>query len=322
MKKEYSTIKYSFRWFWVLCLLLAGCSSSRSEPAVPEQPAVTATPIFARAPTDSPATADQPATTTPFTPFSNSADATATPSAVTTPTTPTSTLTPEAPEDSTGVPATASNQIFLPVILNASSELDTLAQPTQDERIDQVVVYDEQLANHWSAEQSYWVDYDLAATDYAYTGTTAIAITPDRYASKFFLTVESPPEAAYDRDQIIGVSFWLSGGANMVENDDLVVTVVGSNDYTYWVPDDTSVSSQFEGEELSDDLPLFSETRLYYLDINRSIPPGTWVEVIVWLDELIYDSPYNYITGIYLKNDEDFLQTYYIDQISFLLERE
>ncbi len=321
MKKEYSTITYSFRWFWVICLLLAGCSSSRSEQVVPEPPEATATPIFALAPTDSPATADQPATTIPATPFGTSSDATATPSDVTLPITPTHTLTPETLEANTVIPATASNQVFLPIILHSLSALDTLAQPTQDERITQVVVYDEQLANHWSAEQSYWVDYDLAATDYAYTGTTAIAITPDRHASKFFLTVESSPEAAYDRDEIIGVSFWLSGGANLIENDDLVVTVVGSNDYTYWVPDDTSVSDLLENDP-REDLPLFSETRLYYLDINRPIPPGTWVEVIVWLDDLIYDPPYNYITGIYLKNDEDFLQTYYIDQISFLLERE
>jgi len=320
MIKQYQTINYSLCWVWIVCLLLAGCSSSRSEQTIPEQSQATATPIFALAPT---APLDQSVAdpNTTATSFASAENTTVTPATVASPTTLTNIPTSANLEESTSITTTTNNQVFLPVILHSFLELDTLAQPTQDERIAEIIIYDDQLAANWTAEQRYWVDYDLAATDYVYTGSTAIAITPSQRASKFFLAVESPPEAAYSRNEIIGVSFWLSGGANLVENDDLVVTVVGSNDYTYWVPDDTSVSELLENDP-RDDLPLFSETRLYFLDINRPIPPDTWVEVIVWLDELIFDPPYNYVTGISLKNDEDFLQTYYIDRISFLLERE
>jgi hypothetical protein len=323
MIKQYQTINYSLRWAWIVCLLLAGCSSSRSEPVTPEQPHPTATPLFALVPTTSPAgiPKDPDPTATAFTPLTAVDDTTIPPAVTVIPAALTPTPTPEDLAGSTNITATAAHQIFLPLTLHAVSELDTLAEVTEDERIAEIVIYDDQLAANWTAEQSYWVDYDLAATDYVYTGTRAIAITPSREASKFFLAVESPPEVAYDRDEIIGVSFWLSGGAGLIENDDLVVSVLGSNAYTHWVPDDTSVSEQLE-EELTDGLPLFSETRLYFLDINRPIPPNTWVEVIVWLDNLIYDPPYNYITGIYLKNDADFLQTYYIDRVSFLVDQQ
>jgi hypothetical protein len=73
------------------------------------------------------------------------------------------------------------------------------------------------------------------------------------------------------------------------------VTVLGSNSYTYWVEDDISVKSIYE--------PVFSETRLYYLGVNRTIPPNTWVKVELWLDERIYDPDYRYVTGFYIKNE-------------------
>lgn len=243
--------------------------------------------------------------------------------------------TPAAPITPTATPPATSAELapdirqrmFLPMLFHPTSsqdlrtettELDILAETTEDENIAEIVVYDDALDPNWTAEQSSAVSYDLAATSYTYSSTTAIAITPDKEFGRFFLTVRPETTVAYRSDQVLGISFWLSGGDKLIENDDLAVTVIGSNDYTYWVANDTSIP--IEGE-ITEDLPLFSETRLYFLDVNHSIPAGTWVEIIVWLDELVYDPDYNYITGIYLKNDADFLQTFYIDRVSLLLER-
>jgi hypothetical protein len=323
MIKQYQNLKCFLHWVWLVCLLLAGCSSSAPENEALEQPQSTATPIFALVPTTSPAgiPMDPDSTAPAFTPLTNADDATIPPAVPVSPAALTPTPTPEDIQSSTSITTTASHQIFLPLMLHAVTEMDTLAEPTEDERIAEIIIYDEELAPNWTAEQSRGITYDMATTDYVYSGAVATAITPTKTYGQFFLTLNAAPEVAYDRDEIIGVSFWLSGGASLIENDDLAVTVLGSNDYTYWVPDDTSVAEQLE-EELTDGLPLFSETRLYFLDINRPIPPNTWVEVIVWLNERIYDPPYNYITGIYLKNDADFLQTYYIDRVSFLVDQQ
>ncbi len=287
------------------CLLLAGCSSDRnrqvSEGTV--RPTATSLAFF-----DVPPSPERTLLSTSV------------PQASTTPLT-----TSAVPTALSDTPQSV-YQIFLPGIFNAvesapvgdHSELDLTAVPTQDEKIAQIVVYDDTLDPNWSTQQSVGIDLNMAATEYVYNGTLAAAITPQVQYGQFFLTVRDDTTVAYTYDKILGVSFYLSGGAGIIENDDLAVTVLGSNAFTYWVPNDTSVQVE---REMTEDLPLFSETRLYFLDINQSIPPGTWTEVIVWLDDLEFDPIYQYITGIYVKNGEDFLQTYYIDRVSLLLDQ-
>ena len=143
-------------------------------------------------------------------------------------------------------------------------------------------------------------------------------VTPTDDFGLFFLTVRKEALKIYPRDRILGISFWLNGGAGSIATSDLAVTVTGSNKYTYWVADDTSVKVD---TPVTADTPLFSETRLYFLHINHSIPPNTWVEVILWLDDRIYDPDYDNITGVYIKNDKGFLHPYYIDDIQLLVQQ-
>lgn len=211
--------------------------------------------------------------------------------------------------------------VFIPVISGSVDLLGTIAAPSQDEQIDEIVVYNETLDPNWTVEHSQGMRYNLSATDYVLNGKTTIAITPTVDFGQFFLAVREDTDIPYARDRILGVSFWLNGGENDIATDELAVTVLGSNAYTHWVATDKSaqIDAGIPDDEITADTPLFSETRLYYLDINRTIPPDTWVEVIVWLDNLSYDPLYDYVTGIYIKNGEGFLNTFYIDRISLLL---
>ena len=126
-----------------------------------------------------------------------------------------------------------------------------------------------------------------------------------------YFVVRQNADAVYYQDQVFGINFWLNSGDQVLLPDDLAITILGSNDYPYYVEDDQS--AYIEGE-----FP-FSETRLYFLGFNSSIPPDTWVEVMIVPDELIYDPVYTYITGFYLKNDEGFYNTFYIDDIRIIL---
>lgn len=216
------------------------------------------------------------------------------------------------PSDTSGPPATAPtiSPTFTPI-------------PTIDERITFITLYDDQLHSDWTAEQSQGVQYDLATTSHIYSNQVAAAITPNEAYGKFFLTVREDAQAVYRRDRILGLSFWLSGGPYAIEPGDLAVTVVGSNAHPYWVAEDNSVqlAAGISDAQITEDSPLFSETRLYFLDINRTIPPNTWVEVVLWLDEREFDPDYTYVTGIYIKNDAALLETFYVDWLNLLLER-
>lgn len=181
-------------------------------------------------------------------------------------------------------------------------------------------VYDDELNPSWTLRNSENVEYNDVSTARWYeeldesldinSGAMSIAFEPKADFAQLFFTVEEGAADAYDRDQIIGVSFWLHTGDEIVDTGDFAVTIVGSNQQKYWSPEDKSVF--FPGDE------SFSETALYFLDINRAIPASSWVKIEVLLDDLLYDPTYDYITGIYIKNDAGFRNRVYVDRVALL----
>jgi hypothetical protein len=177
-------------------------------------------------------------------------------------------------------------------------------------------IFTDQLDANWSLEQSSGVSYQFSDR-YADTGRVALEVTPTRAWGQLFFTVSAGAQVAYRRDEVWGLSFRLYGGDGFIATEDLAVTVIGSNAYPYWVSNDTSV--KLEGRDTSAQTTLFSETRLYDLGLNRDIPPHTWVEIIVEIDALIYDPKYTYLTGFYIKNDDSFQRTFYVDNVRLLV---
>jgi hypothetical protein len=207
-----------------------------------------------------------------------------------------------------------------PAIRTTAPPPTSLLAPTRTaEQIAAISLFDDALNADWSAEHSSNVKYEVAAKAFVHGGKNAIMVTPTDDFGQFFLTVRKGAQKIYPRDRILGISFWLNGGANSIATSDLAVTVTGSNQYTYWVADDTSVQVD---TPVTADTPLFPETRLYYLHINRTIPPDTWAEVILWIDDQVYDPDYTYITGMYIKNDKEMLNTYYVDDVDILVQRQ
>jgi hypothetical protein len=173
-----------------------------------------------------------------------------------------------------------------------------------------VVVYDEKLNDNWSLGSSTGILRNLQDTTSPHNGIYALSMTPTIDEASLFFSVQKDAKEIYLRDQIWGVRFWLYSGNSTIGTDDLGVTVFGSNQYPYWVWNDNSVENVYD--------PKFSFTRLYYLDINRSIPPNTWVQIEVWLDKLQFDPVYKYVTGFVIKNGEGFRDTVYIDQVELV----
>lgn len=185
----------------------------------------------------------------------------------------------------------------------------------------ELVIYGDELNDNWSIEQSQNTGVNLwdntlwfqrfEPTQERTSGASTIAVSPQADFGTLFFTVRTESAEIYEREKVLGVSFWLNSGSNGIASDALAVAMAGSNDLPYWSATDRSVFGEEAGK--------FSETRLYFLEINRTIPANTWVNLVVWLDDLELDPPYRYITGFYIKNDTGFRNTYYVDQVALLL---
>ena len=223
-------------------------------------------------------------------------------------------------QDSVAVPTVAS--LFSPQESPAprpsSLPLPTLApyRPVVIQPDDEIsfAVFEDDLNSDWEVLENPESIVNLSNERPVFEGERSIAFTPEADYTTLFFAVKENAGTVFRAEDVTGVSFWLNGGDDLIALDELAVSIIGSNDYNYWNPDDTSVEFPL-GE-------TFSETRLYYLGLNRSIPPGTWAEDYLPLDSLIYDPVYNYVVGFYLKNDEGFRNTVYLDNVNLILGNE
>jgi hypothetical protein len=177
-----------------------------------------------------------------------------------------------------------------------------------------ITVYANTLNPNWRIINSRRTVVNADSTDFVHSGDHAVALKFNDDFETAYFAVSPDSTETYLRDNVLAVSFWLNGGKNALTTSDLGVTVFGSNTYPYWVAGDNSVTNVVD--------PVFSETRLYDLGINRTIPPDTWVKIEVWLDDIIYDPLYSFFTGFYIKNDQGFLNTIYIDDVTLLVQED
>lgn len=189
---------------------------------------------------------------------------------------------------------------------------------TAGEQVDfvEVTIFDDVLAPDWTVEHSSGMNYDLGFPGYFNSGRASIEVLPLYPEADFRFAVHPAARTIYPRNQVMGFRFWLSGGSNHIETGDLAVTISGSNEFPYWIENDHSVARAIGARP---DEVVFWPTRLYYLEINRSIPPDTWVEVTVLLDNLVYDPPYEFVTGMSISNDTGFFGKFYVDQVEVVL---
>lgn len=181
-----------------------------------------------------------------------------------------------------------------------------------------ISIYDDRLASGWELVSEDGMVFDLASTIQVHDGRYSIALIPGPRESSVTFRLKTPPAEGYRREQVVGIEFWVSGGASPLSNRALAVAMRGSNSYTYWVANDSSVRHQGRVEG---NFPLFSETRLEFLKVHQDIPAKQWANVYLVLDELLYDPEYSYITGFQIKNDLSLQTSVYIDDIRLIVLR-
>lgn len=184
---------------------------------------------------------------------------------------------------------------------------------TPQANLAEVIIFDETLDANWTLENSKSFKFNLQDKTFAKNGQVAIAATPQEDFGTLLFAVKKDAAQNYPRNRVWGVSVWINPGSDDIAPEELALTIVGSNENKFWVANDTSVKT--------DQAHFFSETRLYYLGVNKLIPPKTWVELIVQIDKLPYDPDYQYVTGIYLKNGKGFTRTFYVDRVALLMNK-
>ncbi|MCB8945999.1 MAG: hypothetical protein H6658_19810 [Ardenticatenaceae bacterium] len=173
-------------------------------------------------------------------------------------------------------------------------------------------VYGDSLQSDWSLENSYDMEYDPQDELAPYDGRYALAITPQANFGKLFFTVQEDSRTVFLHENVATIRFWLYS-EDYIGPEDIGITILGSNEYPYWVANDDSVRP-------NDNLPSFIPTRLSFLGIEEDIPPENWVQIEIWLEDLQFDPDYLYVTGITIENDEGYLQTFYIDNLEIIIE--
>lgn len=206
---------------------------------------------------------------------------------------------------------TISPTLEIPATEEALQPTDMPPQATPSPDYHYFTIYDEKMSYDWVLENSKGVSYDITNTTSAYQGQYALSLQPQTDFGSLLFSVHKGASRKYLRSNIAGISFWVYSADDYIQTSDFSVSVIGSNQYDYWVANDNSVSNIYE--------PKFSETRLYFLDVNRAIPPKQWVQIEVWLDQLIYDPDYQYLTGIMIKNDEGVRYKILVDDLQLIL---
>lgn len=240
--------------------------------------------------------------------------------------TPIPTVAPLFRTKGTGLPVSTPMLELTPVVAiqpttEVVSRTNAAIATAQPIALPEVLIYDDELNANWTTEQSHNTKVNLWDNTHWFqpldprlpinSGATAIVVSPQADYGTLFFTVRPESTTEYKRSEVVGVSFWLNSGSDILATDELAVAVIGSNQLPYWTPDDLSA--------FPDDAGSFSETRLYFLEINRAIPADTWVNVVVWLNKLTYDPAYKYVTGFYIKNDLNFRNTYYVDRVALVM---
>lgn len=223
-----------------------------------------------------------------------------------------------APIFSNNLPTVAPRQVSTPRPAGSSSSglSDAVVASRLGTNVREIPVFDNELSTDWSLSQSVGLRYDDGSVTASRSRPAGIEVVPFNGDATLYFTVRPDTRLHYEQDKILGVRFWLNGGPRGIGAQELAVTVVGSNAFTYWRDDDTSVEA---AGRITDNGTIFDEQRIYFLGFESGIPANTWAEVTIWLENRILDPEYQYLTGIYIKGDKYVLNSYYVDDVSILV---
>lgn len=200
------------------------------------------------------------------------------------------------------------------------SDASILQEAAQRDRSDRVVaevtIFDEQLDPSWTLGESWGMRLDPRSVSFAGRGAVSLEATPLEAFGGVLISNGPDSTRVYPRSDVLGVRFSVSGGPRYLPADSLVVKVVGSNRYPYFVFDDRSVTLDYDPANSN----VFPEVGLSRLGLRRDLEPGEWADVELWLEG--YDiADYSYVTALNVMNAASYMDRFYIDNVRLLVRR-
>lgn len=212
-------------------------------------------------------------------------------------------------------PVPGAQQSSDPPLSDAAALQATAQRDVSDRVVTEVTIFDEQLDPNWSLDDSWGIQLNPRSPSFAGSGRVSLEAIPLEPFAGVLMTNSPLSTEMYPRADVLGVRFSVSGGARYLQPDSLIVKVVGSNRYPYFVEDDRSV--------WLDDSPnaqVFAEVGLDWLGLRRDLEPGEWADVELWLEG--YDlADYTYVTAINVMNAPSYMHRFYIDNVRLVVRR-
>lgn len=174
-----------------------------------------------------------------------------------------------------------------------------------------VTIYSDGFNPNWFFTTTQGEDANPRSRILVYNGLFSLAITPQKSGSHVFFLVQTNSEQVYPRAQVHGFQFRLNPGTHPLPISDLSVSILGNQEQVE-IRDPLTL-----GESL--DQFIFTDAYVYIPDANPSIPPNTWTEVVVWLDDPISAPEFDYITGLSIRRQEAFMQTFFLDDVQLIV---
>ncbi|MCP5099997.1 MAG: polysaccharide deacetylase family protein [Chloroflexi bacterium] len=181
-------------------------------------------------------------------------------------------------------------------------------------------IYADMLNSNWDLINSQRISYSRQDATRPYAGEYHLTATASEPAATLHFTVREQSGTSYRRDKTMGIRFWLYSDT-VITNEDFSLIVEGSNNDSHWISGDVSASNA--------DVLTFSGQREYDLGFNQTVPPNTWVQIEILLDDLVYDPGYDdtpvddayyeYLTGFILQFEGVDVSTIFVDSVELLM---
>ena len=174
-----------------------------------------------------------------------------------------------------------------------------------------ITLYSDSFNPNWMLYGAQDEEINPNANTQVHHGLFSIEVTPKKSTSDLYFLLREGTRDLFPRPQIYGFRFKLNPGETPLDLSQLVVGILGgSKESEILDPEELAITTE---------LPIIPATNLSIPGSNPIIPPNTWSDVIVWFDDSIPDPVYDYILGLYIRKEQTFLQTFFLDDVQLVV---
>ncbi len=174
-----------------------------------------------------------------------------------------------------------------------------------------VAIYSDIINPNWGLVTTQSEETNPRSRTPVYNGLFSLSITPKKSGSQVFFMVQQDTDEVYPASQVHGFRFFLNPGSQSIPLSELSIHILGSQEQVE-TRDPQELGPVLDGL-------IFNNAQIHFSNASDAIPPNTWTEVVVWLDDPLTTPQFDYVTGLSIERKEAFLQTFFIDDLQLIV---